>query len=64
MFYSVPDNLIYKVILVKKILCLYVRDRMWNETLLRQPITTSFICFFKIFKLYELRQILRFISAV
>jgi len=47
MFYGVPDNLIYKLILVKKILCLYVRDRMWNETLLRQPIKTSFKRFLK-----------------
>jgi len=48
MFYSVPDNLIYKLILVRKILCLYGRDRIWNGTLLRQPLTTSFICFWNI----------------
>jgi hypothetical protein len=47
MFYSVPDNLIYKLILVRKILCLSGRDRLWNATLLRQPLTTSFICFSK-----------------
>jgi hypothetical protein len=32
MFYKVPDNLIYKLILDRKTLCLYWRDRMWNET--------------------------------
>jgi hypothetical protein len=48
MFYSVPDYLICKVILVKKFLCLYERDRKWDETLLRQPFTTRFIFFFNI----------------